>query len=170
MVTIAAGETRNIRVGTLVKPLAVERSYRLFVEHLPSSEAERTTSGLRVLTRAGIPVFVEPTTVVCRAQLRDLAVAGGTLSFTVANAGTVHFVPDALTVRGVTVTGAVAFERSVPAWYVLAGGIRSFRVQLNDAELDRAAELAVQLDAADVRLVERVAGRSGGLRSPRSRP
>src|SRR5882724_10665715 len=62
LITLKAGEKKNIRVGAVVKPAAEERSYRLFVEELPPAAEPGASGGSRVAmrTRVGIPVFISP--------------------------------------------------------------------------------------------------------------
>ncbi|HSK11493.1 MAG TPA: fimbria/pilus periplasmic chaperone [Vicinamibacterales bacterium] len=156
ILALAPGESRNIRVAVLADVGASERAYRLFIEQLPPSEAERKPGIVHVLTRVGIPIFLEPASVVRRGELQDVTVAEDSLRFAVANTGTVHFVPQSVTVRGVTATGSVVFEHRVPSWYVLAGHTSTFQVALKDLPRGEAEAYVVQLDANDTRVESRV--------------
>ncbi len=60
LLTLNAGEERKLRIGTTAIVGAVEQTYRLFVEELPD-DAPTTASMVRVRTRMGIPIFVQPT-------------------------------------------------------------------------------------------------------------
>lgn len=61
VVSIPAGGTQVVRVGLRRTPEAQQEiTYRLFVEEVPSAP-EELSSGLRVITRLSIPVFVAPT-------------------------------------------------------------------------------------------------------------
>ena len=53
----------------------VEKTYRVFVEQLPDKGGP-AASGVRVLTRVGIPVYLEPPQPVASAEIASLAVAG----------------------------------------------------------------------------------------------
>lgn len=144
MLVLAPGESRNVRVGTLAGPDASERSYRLFVEQLPPSEAVRKPGVVQVLTRVGIPIFVAPPAAVQSAELRGLSRERGSLSFTLANTGNVHLAPEEVTVRALARDGTVLGERTLSAWYVLAGGTRSFATDLPGLTSPQAAEVLVE--------------------------
>src|SRR5206468_4339846 len=60
LLTLGPGERRNVRVGAATAAAASEKTYRIFVEELPPPEGGSTApkkSGVRILTRMGIPVF-----------------------------------------------------------------------------------------------------------------
>lgn len=144
MLALAPGESRNIRVAALVPPEAAERSYRLFIEELPSSQAERKPGAVQMLTRVGIPIFIAAHAAVEAAELRDLSREGQALSFSLANIGTTHFVPEAISVKALGHDGTVLGERTVTAWYVLAGGLRTFTTDLPGLAASNAAEVVVE--------------------------
>ena len=126
LLTLKASETRRVRVGTTAAFDAREKTYRLFVEELPPAD---TPKGVRVLTKMGIPIFLRPAKQIATAELTDLRQRDGVLKFTLSNAGTVHFLPRSIKVRGLAGT-ATAFERDVEGWYLLAGGRRDFETTL----------------------------------------
>jgi fimbrial chaperone protein len=128
LLTVGAGEKRNVRVSTATKPGPVERTYRLFVEQLPPGPSE-SQSGVRVLTRVGIPVFVAPRTPMPAAEVSALAVERGKISFVLENTGNLRTRPKLVRVVGRGGDGKILFDQPVPSWYVLAGGERAFEVE-----------------------------------------
>jgi len=146
LLTLAPKEERRIRVGTTVTPGAQEKTYRVFVEELPSAEGSRAGAAVRVLTKMGIPVFVRPARETAAATLADLGLRGGTLHFSLGNTGTVHVIPEKIRVRGVGARGEAVFEREVAGWYILPGGRRDFDLPLPPVECTRTA--SVQIEAA----------------------
>src|SRR6185295_7445093 len=102
-----------------------------FVEELPSLEAvSNPAASVKVLTKMGIPIFVRPAKEDTAAGITGLEAHDGSLHFTLANSGTVHFVPEHVIVRGIS-AGKSVFETAIPAWYVLAGGKREFEFPLS---------------------------------------
>ena len=156
LLSLEPNEERKVRVGRVVAAGAVEQTYRIFVEELPPLEAVvNTGSSVRLLTRMGIPVFVRPSKDVNAPAVDGLAVDGQAVRFTVANTGTVHFVPDRVVVRGLA-DGTPVFERSVQAWYVLAGGRREFQLALADLRCAGATSIQVEATVAGTTIDKRV--------------
>jgi fimbrial chaperone protein len=149
LLTVEPGETRRVRVGSTTTPEAREKTYRIFVEELPSLEPE--ASGVRVLTKMGIPIFVRPQKEQAVAELTGLEHRDGELRFTLANNGTVHFVPQTITVRGLA-GSTEAFTQQLEGWYVLAGGRREFSLAIPEGECSRVTSLAVDIEVASERL------------------
>lgn len=145
LLTLGPKEERKIRVGRVVGAADAERTYRLFVEELPPLEALTTGGGeVRVLTKMGIPIFVRPPKETVTATISTVEHVDGTVTFTLANSGTVHIVPTSVTVRGLAGTASI-FEGTLPAWYVLAGGFRDFAYQLPRPECSRATAVQVEI-------------------------
>jgi fimbrial chaperone protein len=154
VLSIAPGEKRNLRVAASVPAGAAERSYRLFVEQLP--DAARAANAVRVLTRVGIPVFVEPATRVVRAEATALVLSGRRFTFTLRNTGNVRIRPDLVRAVGRDAAGTILFDEKLPAWYVLAGGERSYDVAVPEAACagvrTLTAEIAVAKGAVEGKL------------------
>jgi fimbrial chaperone protein len=127
LLTVGAGEKRNVRVATAMKPGTIERTYRLFVEQLPPGP-DASQSGVRVLTRVSIPVFVAPRTPMPAAEVTALAVERGKISFVLRNTGNVRTRPKLVRVVG-RGDGKILFDLPVSSWYVLADGERAFEVE-----------------------------------------
>ncbi|MBI2188319.1 MAG: molecular chaperone [Acidobacteria bacterium] len=144
LLTLAPGEERRIRIGAATAFGPVERTYRIFVEELPP-ESEGDQGAVRMLTKMGIPIFLRPAEPVAQAALEALRLTGGTFGFHVRNAGTVHFVPQDVRVRGFGLGKEVVFDRHLDGWYILAGGTRAYEVQLGDADCSRLHSLAVEV-------------------------
>jgi len=141
LLTLAPHESRRVRVGSATAFETREKSYRIFVEELPPSD--RHSTGVRVLTKMGIPIFLRPAKEVASAALNDVGQKNGKLSFVLSNAGTVHLLPSAIHVRGLA--GSVtAFDSELNGWYLLAGGRREF--ELGFPQSDCASITSVMVD------------------------
>src|SRR5262245_61428709 len=94
MLTIAAGEERKIRVGTTVAIGTVEKAYRIFVEELPPAPGTEGGAGginVRVLTKMGLPIFLEPPQPEPQAAIEVLEIASDHVRYRVRNTGNAHF-------------------------------------------------------------------------------
>jgi fimbrial chaperone protein len=155
--TLAPGQSRKIRVGTTAAYGRIEKAYRLFVEELPPEEPKpETTSGVRVLTKMGIPVFLAPTDSRAEARLSSVGLSGAEVGFTLDNAGTTFFVPEDVRVVGVDATGATVIDRKLQSWYVLAGTSRRFSMSVPPPDCDRVRAVAIEVKAGGAALKERL--------------
>lgn len=149
LLSLAPGEERRVRVGALVPPGTTEKTYRLFVEELPPRETPGGEPGaqVRVLTRMGIPIFLQPANPVVEGRIEAAEVRNGRLSFRVANRGTVHFLVQEVRLTGLGAGGEPVLTAELGGWYVLAGGIRLYGVELPREACPRlrALDLAVQV-------------------------
>ena len=153
LLTLKPKETRRVRVGGATPQDVREKTYRIFVEELPP--ANPAGSGIRVLTKMGIPIFVRPVKEVATATLTDLRQQDGALRFTLSNAGTVHVVPQSIKVRGLSGSNA-AFDRELEGWYVLAGGRREFDMAFPKDACAQVTSIVVDIQFASGKLQERL--------------
>ena len=144
LLTLQAGEERKVRVGSTVAPGAVEKTYRIFVEELPVATEPGDVSQVKMLTKMGIPIFIRPGTESASSTMGDLAVRDGAIAFAVNNTGTVHVVPEKITLRATAADGATVFEQDVAGWYILAGGRRDFQVPVPAEACSRVASVVLQ--------------------------
>ena len=148
MLSLKSKESRQIRVGSKIKPGAVERSYRLFVEELPplARNAQEEANAVRVLTKMGLPVFVEAAAPKATPTVTPLQVKGRELTFSLKNSGNTH-----MRVQKVMLTAKASSKtvhsEELPGWYVLAGGVRTYVVKLPDAACKDATSLEVQMES-----------------------
>ena len=131
-----------------------EKTYRIFVEELPPA-GTAASSGVRVLTKMGIPIFVRPVKEVATATLNDLRQQDGAFRFTLTNAGTVHVVPQTIKVRGLAGSNT-AFDRDLEGWYVLAGGRREFEMAFPKNACAQVTSIAVDIQFASGKLHEQL--------------
>jgi fimbrial chaperone protein len=154
-----AGAKRKIRVGMAVPAEEMEKSYRLLVAQLPSPAGERpANSGIELITRLSIPVFVEPSVIRKGGGLASVSATGRNVSFQVTNDGNVHLVVEKATVTGLNAGGTTAFTREAKAWYVLAGQTSNYNFELTADECARAQTIVVTIKTDSKAFDQRVAG------------
>jgi fimbrial chaperone protein len=146
LLTLGPGEQRKIRVASATPFDVVEKSYRLYVEELPPGSDDPTAgSSVRILTRMGIPVFLQPSRPTATAVLKGLGLNDGALSFELANTGNTHYIPESVIVRGFAAGGEPVSEWPVNGWYVLAGGSRAFTVKMGRPACEKVRNLLVEV-------------------------
>ena len=153
LLTLAPGESRRVRVGSATEFDTREKSYRIFVEELPP--LGRQATGVRVLTKMGIPIFMKPAKAVASANLNNLGQKSGRLFFTLNNEGTVHFVPKEIRVRGFA-GATTAIDNRLDGWYILAGGRRDFDMAFPETECSRITSVTVDIQFESESLQERL--------------
>lgn len=135
LVTLAPGKDRKVRIGSATSFGASEKTYRVFFEELPPPEGPREAaapSQVRILTKMGIPIFLQPAKPRSAGAIDGLSLGTGHLRFLVRNDGNVHFVLRAVRIKGVGAAGDDVFAREVEGWYLLPGGTRVYDVVIPD--------------------------------------
>jgi fimbrial chaperone protein len=145
LLTINPGDQRNVRVGTKNAVVEKEKSYRIFIEELPS-QLKLTTTGVRLLTRMSVPIFIRPAKAEPRPRIEQLALRPPEFFFELKNGGNAHFQPRQITVKGAGANGEIVFERKIPGWYVLAGGSRHYHIDVPKGDCAKISDLSVELD------------------------
>jgi fimbrial chaperone protein len=158
LLTLAPNEERKLRIGSTVPAGAAERSYRVFVEELPPLRAPQTAnkSEVKVLTKMGVPIFVLPAKTTAAGTVEGLGLTKGKLAFTIKNTGNVHFLPQAVRVKAVDGKDATVFEKTVEAWYVLAGGTRVWEVEIPKDACAKAKAVTVAVEATEAKFSGRM--------------
>jgi fimbrial chaperone protein len=158
LVELAPGETRNVRVGTQVAPGATERTWRVFIEEMPRADDAAAASRVQVLTRIGVPVFLAPPRRVARGEVAFLPGARNRIRFGVKNTGTVRLRPSAITLALVAADGKRLAEKTLDAWYVLAGGERIYEADVPPDVCASAAEAVASVALEGGAIEQRIAG------------
>lgn len=146
---IAPHDPRTFRISVLRAPGERERAYRLALDVRHAEEGADA-----VVTRALVPVFVEPARRSVRAEIDIVPAAGSRCTVVLRNLGTVRIRPPRVSVAVSARDGAVA-ERAFDGWWVLAGGARAFDVELPmeaDAVREVVARARIVDELADVRV------------------
>lgn len=152
LVELDPGETRRIRVGVTADQGATERTYRMFMEELPSlaSVIAPKTNAVTLRMKIGIPVFVKPSgAAALSGTVRNAIVGDGALSFDVANTGNTHFAIQNVHVVAKDGTGGAVVTKDLSGWYVLAGSVRHFSIPIakDRCEAMRSVSVQVRTDA-----------------------
>jgi fimbrial chaperone protein len=155
------GEKRKIRIGSVEPAADTEKSYRLFVAQMPSLDKGASATGVELLTRLSIPVFVEPAVVKKGGEIASASATGRTVSFQVRNTGNVHLVIEKATITGLNAAGVPAFTREAKGWYVLAGQSSNFSLMLTPEECGKAQSIEVAVTTESSAFKQHVAGTPG---------
>jgi fimbrial chaperone protein len=134
MLSLNPKEARNLRVGINIKPGDVEKTYRVFIQELPALARvnDENAAAVSVLTKMGVPVFVDSVSNVAKAEpsITALTLQGQRLTFQVKNSGKKHFRTRNLTLRARDAANKIIHSQELTAWYVLAAHSVSYDVVL----------------------------------------
>ena len=157
LLTAEPNEERKIRIGIGANSSfsASEKSYRIFVEELPSAEKQEQ-SGVRILTKMGIPVFMQPAKLNPLGKINNLNFTKGRFSFTLSNSGNSHVFPRTVAVLGKNGRGELVLNGQLQPWYILAGGTREYSVKLQGKDCPQIQELSVEIQLDDKKLAETI--------------
>ena len=157
LVALDKREERKVRIGLIGAFGDAERTYRIFVEELPPAvEPGAPTAGVRMRTRMGIPIFLEPLKATEASDVTGLTVDNGQVVLRVQNRGTIHFITDTVRVSGTSAQGTLIFNKVVNGWYILAGRSQIYKIPLSDAECQATATVS-----AEVKIGERTLQQKG---------
>lgn len=154
LLALEPGDERRIRIGTNDPMVASEKSYRIFVEELPPLENSQS-DGIRILTKMGVPIFIQPSKPTVQGRLDQMGFRGSEFFFEIKNLGNVHFFPRAVRVKGAGSQGETFLERELQSWYILAGGMREYRVEIPRADCEKIQNLTVEVELEDKTLQEK---------------
>jgi len=146
LITLEAGETRKVRLGTTLAPGMTETSYRVFIEELPSREVDSGAGGhIRVVTRLSIPVFLPPRKPVSSGLIHGLTIQKGIGSFEIHNTGNIHFLARDIQVLGKGATGDMVTRAELDGWYVLPAGLRRYELRFSPDECRKLRSISVEV-------------------------
>ncbi len=145
LLELPARGSKKIRLGTEHFAAGPEQSYRLVIHELPQPAAGQNVLEIQVLTNMTLPIFLANDMGRPKIAIESASVDNtGTLSFTVVNPGTAHFVLQTAAVTGLGPKGK-AFEVAQKGWYVLPGGKRTYHVSLAGEPCRQTTELAIKM-------------------------
>jgi fimbrial chaperone protein len=138
IMTVEPNEQRAVRIGVKGPPSLKEKTYRLFLEEIPSQKkaeegkpSGKINAGLTIAFRYATPIFVKPVKQQQNASIEKAGMAKGVASALVKNTGNVHIKLLSVTFRGKAPDGKELFSRDVAGWYVLQGMSRPYETAIS---------------------------------------
>ena len=168
---VSPGQERRVRAGAAVPVSSREKSYRLSVDYVPpvSMPGLRRTP-MRGVTPVKVSIFLEPDAPVREEHLETVTLEAGLLSFAFRNSGNVHSTVQSVQVRGVGRLGDAVYEKTIPGWYVLAGGLQSYRVGIPTDDCRQTAQVFVEVGTNREKFVEQIEPSAGACPPEQQQP
>ncbi len=145
IMTIAKGEERFIRLGTNVVPGLKEKTYRVYVEEMPSDTTRKEGATIRLFMKVGIPVFIAPTKSEEKADIEGIFVSGGKIQLKVKNSGNSHFIVTGISLLGLNAKGQESFNRHIGGWYLLSGSEKVYETEMPPDSCNAIDQLDIEL-------------------------
>jgi P pilus assembly chaperone PapD len=147
--TLAALETRPIRIALPQPDRSHEGDYRILVTELPPQE-RAGGAGLQLREQLSIPAFAAVVNPTIALHIVSGRVAEGSVSFDVRNAGSGHTFVERADIELLDANANLLERTTVNGWYVLPGAEQTYRATVGAGICARVATLRL-----------RVHGRSG---------
>jgi fimbrial chaperone protein len=149
LLQLKPNESRKVRIGLPVQQdIAVEKTYRLFLEELPGV-SKLDQNQVRVVARIGVPIFLQP-----REPKPGWAPAvshpddqGFLLQLK--NTGNVHLILQEATVRGLGPKDQTIFDQKLTGGYLLANSIRTHVINVPLADRAKLTACRIHLVMPD---------------------
>jgi len=154
IMTVAPNEQRAIRIGFKGPQNVKEKTYRLFIEEIPSQkkgpeakEAGKISAGLTIAFRYAVPIFMKPAKPQESAIVEKVDMAKGVAEAVIKNTGNVHAKLLTITFRGKAADGKELFSKDVAGWYVLQGLSRRYTATVPKEVCNNIATIEVNAQA-----------------------
>lgn len=149
LLSIPAGGSRNIRIGTSMQTGTIEKTYRLKLIEMPNLAKSKRGFEVQVLVNQSIPIFLATPDSPVACRIEALSFTKGVLSFTVRNTGTRHFIARTIRITGFDTAGKQIFSQSNKGWYILAAGIRDYQLPISKNDYRQSRRLLVEVETAE---------------------
>ena len=128
VMTVEANSQRAIRIGLKAPPAAKEKTYRLFVQEIPTPKKisdedikKNIKAGVTIAFRFSMPIFVKPLKPQESYNFDKIDMSKGAVTAIVKNTGNVHVKLRNVTFSGKADDGKELFSKEVAGWYILNG-------------------------------------------------
>jgi fimbrial chaperone protein len=158
IMTVEPNEQRAIRIGMKGPPSLKEKTYRLFIEEIPTKKAqdiavtEKVTAGISIAFRYAIPIFVQPVREKKSGVVERVEMSQGVVRAFVKNTGNVHIKLLNVMFRGKTADGKDLFSKEAAGWYILHDLSRPYEATIPPDLCGKIATIEIKAEAEDFNL------------------
>ena len=146
IMTLEGGEQRVIRAGLKGPQPREEKTYRIFIEEIPSRGKETGTgANIAVSIRFAPPIFVLPAVIKKSGVIEAISVSRGKITARVKNTGNVHLKITSIFIKGKAANGDELFSKEIAGWYLLHHIARNIEVPFPQDQCGKLA--AVEIEA-----------------------
>jgi fimbrial chaperone protein len=150
IMTIAKGEERFIRLGTNVRSGVKEKTYRVYIEEIPSSASDKEGTNIRLFMKVGIPLFLKPSVPEDKAEIDTVSMNEGKIRIKVKNSGNSHFIVTGINISGQNTSGQESFNRDISGWYLLSGSEKVYETDIPKDCCGEISNFNIELKASKI--------------------
>ena len=128
IMSVEPNSQRAVRIGLKAPPSAREKTYRLFVQEIPTAKKTQDVevkkdikAGVSIAFRFSMPIFVKPLKPQESFVFDRIEMSKGVVTANVKNTGNVHIKTRAIKFSGKDAEGKEIFSKEVAGWYILNG-------------------------------------------------
>ena len=125
MMALGKNEERVIRAGIKIPATSREKTYRLFIEEIPSPQ-KTEGANIAITIRFGVPIFAKPIKEEFKGQIGTLGLSKGILNAHLLNKGNAHFIIHSVEIKGKNSKSEGIFSKDLSGWYLLNGASRIY--------------------------------------------
>jgi fimbrial chaperone protein len=151
MMTLEAGEQQVIRVGLKGSRALKEKTYRIFIEEIPSRE-KTNSSNVAISIRFAPPIFVKPAVVKTGGAIDTISLTQGKISAVLRNTGNVYFKITSIFIKGRSASGAEIFNKEIAGWYLLNNIARNIDTTFPQEKCEDLSSVEIEAKTEDFNL------------------
>jgi fimbrial chaperone protein len=155
IIKLGGKQERIVRVGIKGPSATKEKTYRVFIEEVPSRKPD-SGAQVAIAMRFGIPVFSRPSNGESAGEIEDVRVEKGAINLVLNNKGNIHYHIKSVIIKGHDSDGNRVFARELNGWYVLAGARRKYSTSVAEDVCNSLASLDIEVSTYTLRLKKNV--------------
>jgi fimbrial chaperone protein len=129
--TLKKDEEKIVRIGTSLGSDSLEKTYRIYVEEIPSGDkADTKAATVHMYMKIGVPLFISPVKKDEKGAIEAVKLQKGKAEIKVKNQGNLHFVVSTIQVKGMNNQGKEIFSGDVGGWYILNGLSKAYEISI----------------------------------------
>ncbi len=156
VMSIDPNSQRAVRIGLKTPSGAREKTYRLFVQEIPTQKKtqdvninEKVKAGVTIAFRFSMPIFVKPLKPQAIYVIDKIDMSAGKAKAIVKNTGNVHVKLRSVTFSGKAANGKELYSKEVAGWYILNGISSSYEAEIPKDVCGQLAKIDVNARTED---------------------
>jgi fimbrial chaperone protein len=145
ILSVKKGEEKVIRIGTNTTVGAVEKTYRIYVEEIPSPEQSTEGANVRLYMKVGVPLFMKPAKNEEQAEIESFSMKNGQVAIKVRNRGNAHLIATHINLSGEDGQGKSSFSQEIGGWYILGGAFKTYEIEIPTEACQKTTKLNVEV-------------------------